>query len=64
MTRFVHRGTCDTCGYRWPLRKDGTVQSHHLYSGNDRCEEPCEGSGKPPRFAEQNRLAKEAARNA
>jgi hypothetical protein len=58
--RIVRRGTCDTCGYRLPLRKDGTVQSHHLYSGHDRCEESCAGSGKPPRHAEANRLAREA----
>lgn len=43
------RGQCATCRYRWRLRKDGTVQEHHLYSGHDRVAEPCAGSGKPPR---------------
>lgn len=41
------RGQCPVCRYRWRLRKDGTLQSHHLYSGSERQPE-CEGSGKPP----------------
>jgi hypothetical protein len=24
------------------------MQEHHLYSGHDRVEEPCAGSGRPP----------------
>jgi hypothetical protein len=43
------RGQCDVCRYRWRLRKDGTVQVHYLYSGHDRAEEPCPGSGFLPR---------------
>jgi hypothetical protein len=57
--RIARRGTCTICGYRWPLRKDGTMQGHHLYSGNERYQEPCEGSGRPPRFAEENERARE-----
>jgi hypothetical protein len=48
------RGQCDVCGYRYPLRKDGTVQVHHLYCGSERYEEPCAGSGKPPRPFDPN----------
>jgi hypothetical protein len=40
------RGQCSECRYRWRLRKDGTVQYHSLYSGEERHE--CTGSGKPP----------------
>jgi hypothetical protein len=27
------RGACSGCGYRFPLRKDGTLQAHQLYEG-------------------------------
>lgn len=43
------RGQCATCLYRFRLRKDGTVQVHHLFCGSERNPEPCKGSGKPPR---------------
>jgi hypothetical protein len=47
------RGQCRTCRYRWRLRKDGTLQAHHLYSGSERQPE-CEGSRKPPRPFDPN----------
>jgi hypothetical protein len=43
------RGWCDTCGYRFRLRRDGTVPGHRLYHGDVRDEEECPGSGKPAR---------------
>ena len=43
----ARRGQCPVCRYRWRLRKDGTLQAHHLYSGSERRPE-CEGSGKVP----------------
>ena len=61
MSKFVPRGTCDTCGYRYPLRKDGTMQAHHGYYGHDPAPQ-CKGTGTVPRHAEANRLAREAAR--
>jgi hypothetical protein len=47
------RGQCDTCGYRYPLRRDGTMQTHHGYYGQERAP-GCEGSGKPPRPFDPN----------
>ncbi len=47
------RGQCPVCRYRWRLRRDGTLQAHHLYSGSERQPE-CEGSGKPPRPFDPN----------
>jgi hypothetical protein len=44
-----HRGACSRCGYSFRLRRDGTVQAHHLFCGSDRYPDPCEGSGKPPK---------------
>jgi hypothetical protein len=40
------RARCSACRYRWRLRKDGTVQHHQLYIGDELHE--CAGSGKPP----------------
>ena len=51
------RGQCSVCRFRFRLRKDGTVQEHHLYSGHDRAEEPCAGSGKRPRPFDPNECA-------
>lgn len=42
------RGQCPVCRYRFRLRKDGALQTHHLYSGSGRNEDPCAGSGKHP----------------
>jgi len=42
------RGECRKCGFSFRLCKDGTVGTHHLYSGQDRYPDPCEGSRKPP----------------
>ena len=42
------RGRCDACRYTFPLRKDGTVQKHYLYSGSERRKNPCRGSGLAP----------------
>jgi hypothetical protein len=50
----VKRGQCSVCRYRWRLRKDGSLQEHYLYSGNERAEKPCAGSGKPPRQFDPN----------
>lgn len=44
---MAERGTCSACGYRYPLRKDGTLQAHHGYHGQEPAPQ-CEGSGKPP----------------
>jgi hypothetical protein len=41
------RGQCATCRFRYPLRKDGTVQAHSGCIGSER-QPPCEGGGKPP----------------
>ena len=38
------RGQCSVCRYRYPLRKDGTVQGHHGRATGS----PCGGSGEPP----------------
>ena len=50
----ARRGQCSVCRYSFRLRKDGTVQAHHLYCGHDRSEEPCAGSRKPPRPFDPN----------
>lgn len=45
------RGRCPTCPYTFRLRRDGTVQTHHLYPGGPRAQRyACKGSGKPPRL--------------
>ena len=40
-------GQCVVCRYKRPLRRDGTVGAHWLYTGGDRHQ--CDGTGKPPR---------------
>jgi len=42
------RGKCSVCRYSFRLRKDGTLQVHHLYSGCERCSTACRGSGLLP----------------
>lgn len=42
------RGQCPVCRYRFRLRRNGTLQAHHLYSGSDRNPRACEGSGEMP----------------
>jgi|ERR1035441_5360565 hypothetical protein len=49
----VKRGQCTVCRYRYPLRKDGTVQGHHGFHGHTPAPE-CEGSRKPPRPFDPN----------
>ena len=44
----VKRGQCPVCRFRVRLRKDGTLQSHHMYCGNEP-QPDCAGSGGPPR---------------
>ena len=41
-------GNCPVCPYRWPLLKDGTLSTHHLYSGKER-RPNCKGSRQPPK---------------
>lgn len=41
------RGTCPECGYRFRLRKDGTIGAHLLYGG-PMGRRYCEGSGDRP----------------
>jgi hypothetical protein len=41
------RGQCPDCRYRWPLRADGTLGAHHLYSGSEPQPE-CAGTGRLP----------------
>lgn len=40
------RGFCSVCGYSWRVLKDGTIQSHHLWSGGKRID--CKGSRTAP----------------
>lgn len=40
------RAQCPACHFRWRLRKDGTLQRHHIYSGTGK--RLCEGSGGEP----------------
>ena len=42
------RGRCCRCRYSFRLRADGSVQTHYLYSGSQRTDEPCGGSGLMP----------------
>lgn len=42
------RGQCPACRFSFRLRRDGTVQRHHLYCGSDRQLEACGGSGRHP----------------
>jgi hypothetical protein len=44
------RGQCDICRYRYPLRTDGTVQSHRGQATGS----PCGGSRRPPRRYDPN----------
>lgn len=41
------RGKCPECGYSFPLRKDGSVQTHKLYSGRDFAKY-CPSGRRPP----------------
>lgn len=41
------RGRCPVCRYSYRLRKDGTVQRHHGYSGRNPLPD-CEGTGQAP----------------
>lgn len=50
------RGQCPLCRFRFRLRRDGTLQAHHLYCGSERQPE-CAGSGKPPRPFDPNECA-------
>jgi hypothetical protein len=51
------RGQCSVCQYHYPLRKDGTLGSHHGYYGHERAPE-CKGTGQPPLFADTLRRVK------
>lgn len=53
MSTVPKRGQCSVCRYRYPLRKDGTIQGHHGFHGHDPAPE-CEGSRKPPRSFDPN----------
>ena len=44
VTAASPRGQCSVCRYRYPLRKDGTVQGHHGRATGS----ACGGGGKPP----------------
>ena len=35
------RGRCCRCRYSFRLRADGSVQTHYLYSGSQKHDEPC-----------------------
>jgi hypothetical protein len=41
------RGACPVCGFRFRLRKDGTMQAHWLY-GSVIGSGYCEGAGMQP----------------
>src|SRR5262245_39745539 len=41
------RGTCGECGYRFKLKKDGTLMAHNLWHGTQATE--CAGGGKSPK---------------
>jgi hypothetical protein len=57
MSVKTKRGQCSVCRFRYPLRKDGSIQAHHLYCGSDRNPDECEGSRKPPRPFDPNECA-------
>jgi len=44
----ARRGTCQECGYRNPLRRDGTMGGHQIFDSDGRLRS-CEGTGRPPR---------------
>jgi hypothetical protein len=47
MNVYYPTGCCDTCGYRYRLRKDGTMGLHYRWTG--RSGEECPGTGNLPR---------------
>jgi hypothetical protein len=59
--RYVPRGNCPSCGYRFPLLVDGAMAKHRdpRYPREVRT---CDGSWQPSKWAEHNRLAREKAR--
>jgi hypothetical protein len=42
------RGKCSRCRYSFRLRRNGTLQWHHLFCGSDRAPDACPGSGLAP----------------